>query len=84
MRLGLARPSVFALPIAPAERSRVTEPFYQVDGSATRQHGGAGLGLAVAERTAALHGGALEIGASPLGGARIALRVPLRPPARGD
>lgn len=65
--------------IAPELRDRVCQPFYQVDGSVTRQVGGAGLGLAIAERTCALHGGNLRIGRSPAGGARVVLGVPTRP-----
>ncbi|MBU0554035.1 hybrid sensor histidine kinase/response regulator [Myxococcota bacterium] len=65
--------------IPAAQRDAVIEPFYQIDGSATRAFGGAGLGLAVAHQVAALHGGALSITSSTLGGARVALRVPTRP-----
>lgn len=61
------------------QRAQVVEPFYQIDGSATRSHGGAGLGLAVADRVAALHGGSLRIDDAPGGGARITLQVPTRP-----
>jgi signal transduction histidine kinase len=61
-------------------RERVVEPFYQADGSPTRAAGGAGLGLAIAERTAALHGGQLRIEDAAGRGARISLRVPTRPP----
>lgn len=68
--------------IPPEQRDRVVEPFYQVDGSTTRQHGGAGLGLAVAERIASLHGGRLVITGAPGGGARVALRIPTRPGQR--
>ena len=65
--------------IPPAEREQVCQPFYQVDGSATRAVGGAGLGLAIAERTASLHGGTLVITDGGAGGARVAIRVPTRP-----
>ncbi|MCA9572493.1 MAG: hybrid sensor histidine kinase/response regulator, partial [Myxococcales bacterium] len=51
--------------IPPDQRDRVVEPFYQVDGSVTRRFGGAGLGLAVAERVADLHGGRLVITGAP-------------------
>lgn len=67
-------------PGIPAEqREDVVQPFFQVDGSATRTHGGAGLGLAIAHRTAELHGGRLLITRAAEGGARVALRIPLRP-----
>ena len=67
-------------PGIPAEqRERVIQPFYQIDGSVTRAQGGAGLGLSIAERTARLHGGMLLIGQAPGHGARVALRVPIRP-----
>ncbi len=66
----------------PAEqRDRVCDPFFQVDGSATRRVGGAGLGLAIAERTCSLHGGRLTVGVSPAGGVRVTMAVPTRPPA---
>ena len=65
--------------IPPEEREQVVQPFYQIDGSVTRHHGGAGLGLAVAERTASMHGGRLVITGAPDGGARVAIRIPTRP-----
>ncbi|MEZ4467996.1 MAG: HAMP domain-containing sensor histidine kinase [bacterium] len=68
--------------IPPDQRDRVVEPFYQVDGSVTRRFGGAGLGLAIADRVADLHGGRLVITGAPGGGARVALRVPTRPVPR--
>lgn len=41
------------------EISRITEAFYMVDKARSRQHHGAGLGLALADRIAGLHGGGL-------------------------
>ena len=42
----------------PADQlSRITEPFYMVDKSRARAQGGAGLGLALCEKIAALHQG---------------------------
>ena len=79
-RLGVELAVVDSGPGIPVgERGRVCQPFYQSDGSATRAHGGAGLGLAIAERMASLHGGRLVISDAPGGGARVALRIPLRP-----
>jgi len=61
--------------IAERDRERIFDRFVQLDGS--RNRAGAGLGLAIARMIARLHGGDLTVGASPLGGARFALRIPL-------
>lgn len=46
----------------PAEQlERITEPFYMVDKSRSRKLGGAGLGLTIAQRIAAVHHTALLI-----------------------
>lgn len=45
----------------PAEElSRITEPFYMIDKSRSRAQNGAGLGLALCQRIAELHGTRLE------------------------
>jgi signal transduction histidine kinase len=49
-------------PGVPLDRTeRIFEPFYQVDGSATRAQGGVGVGLAVARRVARGLGGDLQV-----------------------
>jgi signal transduction histidine kinase len=47
--------------VPPDRVERIFEPFYQVDGSATRAHGGVGVGLAVARRVARGLGGDLQV-----------------------
>ena len=49
-------------PGVPPERAeRVFDPFYQVDGSPTRAHGGVGVGLAIARRVARGLGGDVSV-----------------------
>lgn len=49
-------------PGVPAHRQdQIFEAFYQVDGSVTREHGGTGVGLAIARRTALGLGGDLAV-----------------------
>ncbi|TQF74099.1 HAMP domain-containing histidine kinase [Rhodococcus spelaei] len=57
-----------------AERATVFERFVRGVGSRTD---GSGLGLALVAQQAALHGGTAELVDSPLGGARLSLRLPL-------
>jgi signal transduction histidine kinase len=62
--------------IPAGQRSSVVRRFVRLDEARSRDQGGAGLGLAVANDVATGHGGRLEIGDSPLGGARVSLYIP--------
>ncbi len=55
------------------------EPFVQADGSATRKHGGTGLGLALVKRVVSRLGGRLSVDSQPGSGTSIFFSLPLRP-----
>lgn len=52
-------------------REKVLVPFFRLDSDRHRRSGGAGLGLAIVSRIVSRHGGGIEIGDSPLGGAQV-------------
>ncbi len=95
VRLAVPEPGVFELWVAdtgpgiPEARQRsIFDAFFQVDASPTRQHGGTGVGLAVARGIALGHAGSLSV-ESPstrslagvaLPGAAFTLRLPERAP----
>lgn len=59
-------------PGVPAElRERIFEPFF------TTRKNGFGLGLAVARQIVELHGGSIDVGERPGGGARFSVRLPV-------
>jgi two-component system, OmpR family, sensor kinase len=59
------------------QRARIFEPFYRLDRSRDRATGGFGLGLAISRRAVEAQGGTLSSEASPLGGARFRLWLPV-------
>ncbi|HEX6243457.1 MAG TPA: ATP-binding protein, partial [Polyangiales bacterium] len=71
--------------VAPDQIPKILQPFYQVDGSVTRSHGGVGLGLAFARRVCEALGGGIDLQSPPsepiagqlLGGTCVTLRVPV-------
>ena len=67
------------LGIADEQLRRAFEPFSQVDGSSTRKHGGAGLGLAIVRRLVNLMQGTLAFCSEPGKGteAHLTLYLPL-------
>ena len=66
--------------VPPEERERLFERFEQGDGSATRRHGGAGLGLAICRQLAALMGGRIGVEGAPRGGSVFWIEIPAPPP----
>ncbi|MEM6926751.1 MAG: ATP-binding protein [Myxococcota bacterium] len=68
--------------IPPEAQTRIFRAFQQADGSLTRQHTGAGLGLAISRQLAERMGGTLELTDSGPGGSTFALDIPVGLPAR--
>ena len=62
--------------IAREHLGRLTERFYRVDGSRSRDTGGTGLGLSIVKHVMQRHGGALEIDSTPGKGSRFRLMLP--------
>lgn len=62
--------------IAPEHIPRLTERFYRVDRSRSRDTGGTGLGLAIVKHVAQRHGAELKIDSTPGKGSRFAMVFP--------
>jgi two-component system, OmpR family, phosphate regulon sensor histidine kinase PhoR len=68
--------------IASEHISRLTERFYRVDRSRSRETGGTGLGLAIVKHVVQRHGAELKIDSKPGAGSTFAIQFPasrLRP-----
>ena len=57
---------------------RVFDVFYQVDGSSTREYGGAGLGLAIVKSFVEAHGGGVSVRSKVGQGSVFTLVLPVR------
>lgn len=68
--------------IASDKREKVFEKFYQVDSSATRRYGGAGLGLSIVREIVHLHGGKIWVESDSGKGCTFYFTIP-RSPAPG-
>lgn len=64
--------------IAAEHMPRITERFYRVDRSRSRDTGGTGLGLAIVKRIANRHHASLRIDSEPGRGSTFTLRFPAR------
>jgi two-component system sensor histidine kinase CpxA len=59
----------------------IFRPFYRTDQARDRESGGYGLGLAIAQRTVALHRGSITASNRPTGGLCITVCLPDGTPA---
>jgi len=62
--------------IAPEHIPRLTERFYRVDRSRSRDSGGTGLGLAIVKHVAQRHGAELHIESTPGRGSSFTIGFP--------
>ena len=56
--------------------ARVTERFFRVDPSRSRQRGGSGLGLAIVDAAVTAHGGTIDITSAPGHGTTVRIAFP--------
>jgi len=66
------------LGIAPEHIPRLTERFYRVDRSRSRETGGTGLGLAIVKHAVARHQATLDVDSKLGAGSRFTVRFPLQ------
>ncbi|SFQ72684.1 two-component system, OmpR family, sensor histidine kinase BaeS [Variovorax sp. OK605] len=60
-----------------SELPRLFDRLFRGESSRSREHGGSGLGLSICRATIEAHGGTIDASASPLGGLRVTLTLPL-------
>jgi len=73
--------------IAPEHIPRLTERFYRIDGSRSRETGGTGLGLSIVKHVVQRHGGELRVHSELGKGSTFTLTVPaarVRQPAAAE
>ena len=63
--------------VAAHHNAQIFERLYRLENSRSRETGGAGLGLAICKNIVVAHQGAITASASPLGGLRIHISLPL-------
>jgi signal transduction histidine kinase len=65
--------------IAPRERRRIFQPFYQVDHRLSREGSGCGLGLSIVQYITTAHGGDVSVESQPGGGSTFTISIPAAP-----
>jgi len=63
--------------VSDADLAKLFDRLYRVDGSRSRELGGAGLGLSICHSIVKGHNGSIEAAHSPLGGLLVQVRLPL-------
>lgn len=69
--------------IAPELQGKVFETFFQADSSASREYGGAGLGLSIVKSYVEAHGGEVAVQSAAGKGSTFTLVLPVEPPGLG-
>lgn len=70
--------------LQPEDADRIFDEFEQADGSSTRTHGGAGLGLAISKRLVGSMDGTISVASQPGKGSEFAFEIPATSPQDGS
>jgi signal transduction histidine kinase len=65
--------------IAPNELAKIFDRFYRVDHDRSRQTGGSGLGLSIAQAIAHIHCGEITVQSQPDLGSTFTIHLPIAP-----